>query len=72
MSTAGPNKAPRMSCPSVPTMISVSAVDTRNQIAQRVATTAKLNHRAAKPHKKRPGVISLFGGCGEPPSPVTL
>jgi hypothetical protein len=24
-------------------------VDTRNQIAQRVATTAKLNQRAAKP-----------------------
>jgi hypothetical protein len=47
--TAGPNRAPRMSCARVPTMISVSAGDTRNQIAQRVATTAKPNQRAAKP-----------------------
>jgi hypothetical protein len=46
-STSEPRNDPRISCASVPTMISVKAVETRNQSANSVARSANPSHRAA-------------------------
>src|SRR5689334_9088828 len=46
-STAEPIAAPMMSCAIVPTTISDSAVETRNQIDSRLATSASPTHKAA-------------------------
>src|SRR5262249_42758449 len=49
-STAEPTTAPKISCATVPTTISDSAVEMRSQIESRPAINARLNQSAASAH----------------------